>query len=52
MLSFLMLMSTMALCGPLASADNNWIELSDVAIIEAQPKMDGRTMIMMLAPKK
>ena len=27
-------------------------ELSDVAIIEAQPKLDGRTMIMMLAPKK
>jgi translation initiation factor IF-3 len=27
-------------------------ELSDVAIIESQPKLDGRTMIMMLAPKK
>ena len=27
-------------------------ELSDVSIIESQPKLEGRTMIMLLAPKK
>lgn len=27
-------------------------ELNDVATIEAQPKLEGRTMIMLLAPKK
>lgn len=27
-------------------------ELSEVSIIEAQPKIEGRTMIMLLAPKK
>ena len=27
-------------------------ELSDVSIVEAQPKIEGRTMIMLLAPKK
>ena len=27
-------------------------ELSDVSSIEAQPKLEGRTMIMLLAPKK
>ncbi len=27
-------------------------ELSDVATIESQPKLEGRTMIMLLAPKK
>ncbi len=27
-------------------------ELSDVASIEAQPKLEGRTMLMLLAPKK
>lgn len=27
-------------------------ELSDVSTIESQPKLDGRTMIMILAPKK
>ena len=27
-------------------------ELSDVSVIESQPKLEGRTMIMLLAPKK
>ena len=27
-------------------------ELSDLAVIEAEPKLEGRTMIMLLAPKK
>ena len=27
-------------------------ELSDISIIESQPKLEGRTMIMLLAPKK
>ena len=27
-------------------------ELNEVAIVEAQPKLEGRTMIMLLAPKK
>ena len=27
-------------------------ELSEVSIIESQPKLEGRTMIMLLAPKK
>lgn len=27
-------------------------ELADVSIIESQPKLEGRTMIMLLAPKK
>ena len=27
-------------------------ELSDVAVVEQAPQMDGRTMLMVLAPKK
>jgi len=27
-------------------------ELSDVAVVEQAPKLDGRTMLMVLAPKK
>ena len=27
-------------------------ELSEISIIESQPKLEGRTMIMLLAPKK
>ena len=27
-------------------------ELSDISVIESQPKLEGRTMIMLLAPKK
>ena len=27
-------------------------ELSEISVIESQPKLEGRTMIMLLAPKK
>ena len=27
-------------------------EMSDICTIESQPKLEGRTMIMLLAPKK